>query len=259
MDRFMQSLFADPLLWGGIICLTTSLVLLRTSRLVRGAERWSTLIGALLPFALYAAVLVVGDKVVKPAFAVPRPPQRLAEPPLTAFVEGLMADDSDATPDSMPSGFVMRQVAVFHFLNWIAFSNKPKPQISRRLRNALSILNGVVLLFVCLSRMYLGAHTFLDVSVALGIGTVLFYLVTMPPYNLVFLHGNSLHRVYISSVMFAASMMFLFLIGFAGNYASMAILLAYCAIYLGFLYSIAPLVEVQGMLRIPRSVAGIDS
>lgn len=118
-------------------------------------------------FAVAASASAVLTEAFKRVFARPRP-----DAELVAVVEG-------ATGHSFPSGHTLFYVTFFGFLAYLAYAQL-KPG---RLRTAVLLLTGLLILLVGPSRIWMGQHWASDVLASYGLG--LAYLV-----GLVWLYGR---------------------------------------------------------------------
>lgn len=112
---------------------------------------------------LTSSTMVALNQAIKFLVARPRPG------PTLVAVEGVFKN-----ADSFPSGHVMFFIALYGFLLFFVYTNFKK---SNWLRAVLVIIFSLLIFFVGLSRIYLGAHWFSDVLGAYLLG--LFWLLAM--------------------------------------------------------------------------------
>lgn len=250
LDSLTYQWFFDPTTWHLAVALIASLLILDQAKYVRGADTWSRVVASALPFALLAAVLLLGDSVIKPAYAVQRPPNPLPEPPLTAALR-FLASRGPAEPDSMPSGFVMRQVGLFYLLTWMVIGRRKSRKLTRALIETVNILGLVIVAF---SRVYRAAHSVLDVAAAIGIGTLLFWIVMLPPFNLVSLRTYCINRVRLSTLVGGSIVLFAVFLGFSNNGAALLKLFSFTLIVLGGIFMVSPLIYLADIRVVVREL-----
>jgi membrane-associated phospholipid phosphatase len=251
-NPFLNSLtyqwFFDPTVWHLVVGVLASVLIFGQAKYVRGADTWSRVVASGLPFALLVIVLLIGDFVIKPAYAIQRPLNPLPEPPLTAFFRHLLSK-KPSEPDSMPSGFVMRQISLFYLVTWMIIRRNRSQKWVRTFVEALNILGLVIVAF---SRVYRGAHSLLDVAAAIGIGTLLFWTIMLPPFSLISLRGFHINKVRLSTLLGGSIILFVIFLGFSNNGAALIRLFTYMLITIGSIYIVSPLIYLTGIRVIPR-------
>lgn len=149
-----------------------------SSRPIRVAKVTVT---ALVPLGVLVGSFVIGDVLYKPALGYDRPQDHLNETGLTALVLNLFHRTEGG--DAAPSGFLLRQVALFLFA-WLVLE---QPLVRRRFRRLVRLLlhlgNLAALIFVGFSRFYRGAHRLFDLSLSIGIGLVVVWTLIILMYQ----------------------------------------------------------------------------
>lgn len=157
---------------------------------------------------------------LKPTFFFHRPPVELQKPSpwLTGYVEKKMKTDSK-TPESRsatPSGFVFRQLILTFFL---FIYGRRLTWLSVR-RKILEIYLPALLLFfyVVFLRVWAGMHTFFDVGIAIGTGTLLFWAFWMTLCSIYgSLVGTKMPRVYFRDFLVPAVFLVFYSFIFSGH------------------------------------------
>jgi len=238
IDALTSWWFLDPFVWQIIVGLLASFLVFRQAKHVRGADIYSRIMASGLPFVVFAIVWVVGDFLIKPAFGVLRPQNPLPEPPVTVFIRSLISSNS-SEPDSMPSGFVMRQVALFYTVTWMVIKGERVNKWVRILAESVAVF-GLVL--VAFSRIYRGAHTLLDVSGAIAIGTLLFWIFVISPFTVIQIEEKEIPKICLSALIGATIVVFAVFLGFSNNAASLFKIFTSNIIIMGGIYLVSPLI-----------------
>lgn len=249
LDRLTATVLLDPTFIHLITALGASLIIFITARVVTSAALSSRLIASLFPWILLFIVFFLGDLVVKPAFAVARPSDSLPEPALTTLIRSYISDArvNDGF-DSMPSGFVMRQVALFYFVAWLTIPMKSR----RPVKVILAVFNFLALAIISFSRVYRGAHSPLDIAAAIGVGTMLFWLVVIPPFSPIRRRFAPLGRIHSSTLAGATLIVFLSLMAFSNRGSEYIRLLTVILILLGLSYLVTGRVDLPDVKVLDR-------
>jgi hypothetical protein len=179
--------FADPfsiqLLWTLGICFVSFLVARATYRSSSSHSlRVPKIIATtIMPAGILLSSFVVGDALFKLALMYDRPQYPLPDTGLTAIFCDLLSRPEGG--DSAPSGFVLRQLALFVTV-WLMlkqpyFDGKPK----RLLRWLIHSINLGTLVLVAFSRVYRRAHRLFDVSLSIGVGLVIVWTLLVAAYR----------------------------------------------------------------------------
>ncbi|TKJ29448.1 MAG: hypothetical protein CEE40_08555 [Chloroflexi bacterium B3_Chlor] len=175
---------------GGATRVGSAVARLITVRAIRIAA--SVLVGISLVGLLMLAEFELEHRFFKPSFLAPRPAVPLPDPPFTRWLEGLLgvnaSDSNDG--DGAPSGYVLRQWYLLLLLVVVTeqLLRRRHDDRSRLWIRAIAYgLSFLTLLYVAFSRVYRLHHTMFDVGIAIGLGTLTFWLVALLP-------GAILHR-----------------------------------------------------------------
>jgi membrane-associated phospholipid phosphatase len=251
---FLNSLtyqwFFDPITWHFVVGILASFLIFTQAQYIRGADLWSRIIASGIPFVLIVLVFLVGDLLIKPAYAVDRLLNPLPEPILVSFFDRLI-ESGPPKADSMPSGFVMRQVSLFYLVTWIVIQMKYTKKWIRIGCEAISILG---LLIVVFSRIYRGAHSLLDVSAAIGVGTLIFWIIMLPPFNIITLRRFYIHKIRLCELVAGILILFLIFLGFSNNASALIKLFIYSMIVIGVVFSVSPILCLSDIRVVPRYV-----
>lgn len=135
---------------------------------------------------------------LKPALGYIRPEEGvLPYPPISAWIFRQIPGSSSLKSTGAPSGFVLRQLFLTLFGLSILSGRK-----GRRLgRSALGVFLILTLAWVIFSRVYLRHHFLFDAMIAVGIGTIIFWIAFLPgnalrlwSYSKFFSKTNESHR-----------------------------------------------------------------
>ena len=247
LDNLYGSVIFDPLiihLFTAIIC---SVLIFFSARIVKGNEKWSRIIAIFLPFVILGIMLLIGDNLIKPAFSVQRPLSRLQEPFVTKFIRGIISNNHEGAPTSMPSGFVMRQIGLFWIVNWMVFERRAKNRYPKIVRISIFSINLFLLIMVCFARIYGESHTLLDVFVAIGVGTLLFWLIVLPINNLISIKGFRIHTVHLSTIGISSLFLFFVVLGFSNSGGELVKLFVYEMLFLGIITVLSPSFLIEGI------------
>lgn len=182
LNNATLSWYLDPitvnLLWGAVI---GSIIFLSARK--QGSSLVMSLFYGLLPLVFLVLEYLITSSVFKSSFGYTR--GCFQESPITAFVKRLLGKECNPLSyDAMPSENLSRQLILFYTFI-LADGSKQSPLQSRKfLRVVLHVANFFSLTVVGFSRIYIGAHEPIDIAIAIGIGTVVFWLILVPLYAL---------------------------------------------------------------------------
>jgi len=113
----------------------------------------------------------------KPIFDINRPPlnEQLPEGPITLFLYNFVGITGQVGT-STPSGSVLRQMLLTMGFLLLSQQQAFNTRFSGLKSKSFYALFAILLALVSFSRIYRGMHTFLDVGVAIGMGTMIFWL-----------------------------------------------------------------------------------
>jgi len=174
----------------------------------------------LLVSFIFLLEILLEEYWLKPAFFYNRPPQEYQKPDtwLTAYIESLMGWNSEpGAPTSTPSGFVMRQL----FLSFLLLIYGETLKKASKLKKVLLVYGPALLFFllVVFLRVWRGKHSFFDVGIAIGTGTLLFWPFWLFIYSIL---GKDGMKIYIRDFIVPSGFLFCFSFIFSGHSTSWA-------------------------------------
>jgi len=159
--------------------------------------RFAAVFGTLVTSAFFLEYYVIEKLWLKPALAYMRPPagMRLGFAPVSAWFSRLVGDTLGSSSGA-PSGFVLRQLMISLSGLLVLFSSPIKKNRRRMLTDGLlSSFFVIVLAWTAFTRVYSGHHYIFDVMIAVGIGTILFWIFTLAVIAAWNLRHRRLHAV----------------------------------------------------------------
>jgi len=233
--------YCDPIIFnlmGGIPILLFVMLLFRGHFSMSRSQ--SVLLGLVATVAI-GGFIIFGEYflekiVLKKSFLIDRPADPLPQPFLLAWAHNLISD-YEGPGTSTPSGFTMRQLLLALF--YIYASNVTNMKYNKWERNAhiASIFFSFFLvLFTAYLRVYRGAHTFIDIGMAFGIGVVIFLIVAGPLALLIDMKWKLYHRLI---MLFAACSSIIWFF-YASNVPLVALSFFLIFLYFGLVELVSP-------------------
>lgn len=261
LDQLTYHWLLDPLLWQFAVAACLSAYIMIYAKVVTRAkgdslgagrmalDTWCRIFAASIPFVAMVLMFIIGDLVVKPAFAIARPPSPLPEPALTAWVRVLLGrDPASSSMDSAPSGFVMRQIGLLMITLWTTWTLK-----STKWPRVLLIAAACGgLLFVAFSRVYRSAHTPLDIALAIAVGTIVCWLAVIPPFTLLAVRRTPLSTVHVSMLAGGTTITMATVLVFSNDPAALIRIYVIGLIILGLLFTFSSSVNIENVRVVPR-------
>jgi hypothetical protein len=196
------TIFLDPIWLHLLAAIFASYLFYSISR----KKRYSRFVSFSVAFTPWIILLVSEFAVLylfKPAFDVPRPQMydNYLEPPAVRLFHYLVGEKG-----STPSGFVVRQIVLFLAIS-LGLNSKDSPIKNNAARISIHIVNLIFVMLVGAHRLLRDSHTLFDVTISVGVGTIVFWLVYVMPY-IVFKGTSAVYNVAMVYMLFVASFFF---------------------------------------------------
>jgi len=143
------------------------------------AHKTSFLYYVLFLFILLFSEIILEFFVLKPSFHFNRPAKSMEE---SFFINFLIHNKliknfiSGKNGSSAPSGFTLRQIFIFYSYLILHIQNNKSINF-KRIKNITISLYSILMVIICLSRIYRNAHSFFDIGLGIGIGTLIFWFI----------------------------------------------------------------------------------
>jgi hypothetical protein len=189
LEKASRSIYLDPFMIHIVTCIFIGWLLYKIamSELLNIPHKTlGVIIISISPLLLLVASYLFTALIFKPAFAFPRSVDYLTEnePPIVNLFYKFFGPG-----DSAPSGFVVRQMVLM--LSVFLF-NRYETNPLKKKKFLTHLTNIVAFLFVILVgvlRVCIGAHSLFDVTLSIGSGALIFWLIYIIPYSLYHQNG----------------------------------------------------------------------